>query len=91
VLLMSVMSYFSMSGFVARLDPRSLPGFKTLQEPEKPTLSGTSGCVQAGIAALGARGDFQRHYSASIGVIDGQIAGRFALDGEPGNQPKWRL
>src|SRR5258707_14231105 len=53
--------------------------------------SSSTATLEAGIDARGARGDFQRHYSASIGAIDGQIAGTLALDGEPRNQPQWRL
>src|SRR6266436_2006335 len=53
--------------------------------------SSSTATLEAGIDARGARGDFQRHYSASIGAIDGQIAGSLALDGEPRNQPQWRL
>jgi hypothetical protein len=47
--------------------------------------------LKAGIDAVGARGDFQRRYGASIGTIDSQVAGPFAFDGEPGNEPQWRL
>ena len=46
---------------------------------------------QAGIDARGARGDFQRDYGTSIGAIDGQVAWPLTLDGEPGNEPQWRL
>src|ERR1700732_2481282 len=53
--------------------------------------SSSAATLEAGIDARGARGDFQRHYSASIGAIDGQVAGPLALDGEPRNQPQWRL
>ena len=56
---------------------------------------GDSSCgtasLEAGIDALGARGDFQRHYGASIGTIDGQVAGPLAFDDKPRNQPEWRL
>jgi hypothetical protein len=31
------------------------------------------------------------HCGKSIGKIDGWVAGPLALDGEPGNQPEWRL
>jgi hypothetical protein len=53
--------------------------------------SGSAASLEAGIDALGTRGDFQRHYSASTGTIDGHVAGPLAFDGEPGNQPEWRL
>jgi hypothetical protein len=53
--------------------------------------SRSAASLAAGIDALGARGDFQRHYGASIGTIDGWVAGPLALDGEPGNEPEWRL
>ena len=46
---------------------------------------------QAGIDALRTRGDIERHCGTSIGKIDGWVAGRLALDGEPGNQPERRL
>ena len=59
------------------------------------TAWGHSSCaaapLKAGIDAVGARGDFQRRYGASIGTIDSQVAGPFAFDGEPGNEPQWRL
>src|ERR1700737_4343536 len=35
--------------------------------------------LEAGIDARGARGDFQRHYGASIDAIDGEVAGPLAL------------
>jgi hypothetical protein len=44
-----------------------------------------------GADALGTRGDIERHCSTSIGKIDGWVAGPLALDGEPRNQPEWRL
>ena len=47
--------------------------------------------LKAGIGAFGAGGDFQRYYSASISPIDSQDAGPLAFDGEPRNQPEWRL
>src|ERR1700687_1159234 len=47
--------------------------------------------LEAGIDAPGTRGDIERHCDTSIGKIDGWVAGPVALDGEPGNQPKWRL
>src|SRR5450631_4026401 len=47
--------------------------------------------LEAGIDAFGARGDFQRYYSASIGPIDGKAAWPRTLNGEPGNEPQWRL
>src|SRR4030081_802842 len=47
--------------------------------------------LQAGIDARGTRGDFQRRYGTSIGTIDRQVAGPLTLDGEPGNEPQWRL
>jgi hypothetical protein len=33
----------------------------------------------------------ERHCGTSIGKIDGWVAGALALDGEPRNQPEWRL
>jgi hypothetical protein len=36
-------------------------------------------------------GDIQGHRDASIGPIDGAVAGPLAVDGEPGNQPQRRL
>src|SRR5712664_3608546 len=36
-------------------------------------------------------GDFQRRYGTSIGTIDRQVAWPLTLDGEPGNEPQWRL
>jgi hypothetical protein len=47
--------------------------------------------LQAGIDAAGTRGDFERRYGASIGTIDCQVAWPRTLDGEPGNEPEWRL
>src|SRR5258705_4834853 len=47
--------------------------------------------LQAGIDARGTRGDFQRRYGTSIGAIDRQVAWPLTLDGEPGNEPQWRL
>ena len=47
--------------------------------------------LQAGIDACGTRGDFQRRYGTSIGTIDRQVAWPLTLDGEPGNEPQWRL
>jgi hypothetical protein len=35
--------------------------------------------------------DFQRRYSTSIGPVYRQTAWPLALDGEPGNEPQWRL
>ena len=34
---------------------------------------------------------FQRRYGPSIGTIDRQVAWPLTLDGEPGNEPQWRL
>src|ERR1700730_16355837 len=59
--------------------------------PVRGHASCATASVEAGIDARRARGDFQRHYSASIGTIDGQVAGPFTVDGEPRNQPDWRL
>ena len=47
--------------------------------------------LQAGLDAHGTRGNFQRRYGRSIGKIDRQVAWPFTLDGEPGNEPQWRL
>ena len=47
--------------------------------------------LQAGLDACGTRGDFQRRYGPSIGTIDRQVAWPLTLDGEPGNEPQWRL
>jgi hypothetical protein len=47
--------------------------------------------LQAGIDAAGTRGDFQRRYGASIGTIDRQVAWPLTFNGEPGNEPEWRL
>jgi hypothetical protein len=47
--------------------------------------------LQAGLEARGTRGDFQRRYGPSIGTIDRQVARPLTLDGEPGNEPQWRL
>jgi hypothetical protein len=35
--------------------------------------------------------DFQGRHGTSIGTIDRQIAWPLTLDGEPGNEPQWRL
>jgi hypothetical protein len=59
------------------------------------TARGHSSCaaapLQAGIDAVGARGDLQRRYGTSICTIDRQVAWPLTLDGEPGNEPEWRL
>src|ERR1700694_3597835 len=47
--------------------------------------------LQAGIDARGTRGGFQRRYGTSIGTIDRQGTWPLTLDGEPGNEPQWRL
>jgi hypothetical protein len=47
--------------------------------------------LQVGIDARGTRGDFQRRYGLSIGPIDRQVAWPLTFDGEPGNEPQWRL
>jgi ATP dependent DNA ligase C terminal region len=49
------------------------------------------GIRPAGIDACGTRGDFQRCYGTSIGPVDRQTAWPVTLDGEPGNEPQWRL
>ena len=36
-------------------------------------------------------GDIERHCTTSIGPLDGWVVGPLSLDGEPGNQPEWRL
>src|SRR6267378_6592324 len=53
--------------------------------------SSSSASLAVGSDALGTRGDIERHCDTSIGKIDGWVAGPLALDGEPGNQPEWRL
>ena len=53
--------------------------------------SSSSASLAIGADALGARGDIERHCGTSIGKIDGWVAGPLALDGEPRNQPEWRL
>src|SRR6478735_2461704 len=47
--------------------------------------------LQAGTNACGTRGDFQRRYGTPVGPVDGQITWPLRLDGEPGNEPQWRL
>ena len=47
--------------------------------------------LQAGIDAVGTRGDFQRRYGTSIDTIDRQGTWLLTLDGEQGNEPQWRL
>lgn len=46
---------------------------------------------KVGIDACGTRGDFQRRHDTSIGPVYRQTAWSLALDGEPGNEPQWRL
>src|SRR5476649_150265 len=53
--------------------------------------SARSASFAVGANALGTRGDIERHCSTSIGKIDGWVAGPLTLDGEPRNQPEWRL
>jgi hypothetical protein len=40
---------------------------------------------------LSEREEISRGIGTSIGTIDGQIARPFTVDGEPRNQPEWRL
>src|SRR5271167_1530045 len=47
--------------------------------------------LQVGIDACGTRGDFQRYYGTSIGPVDLKATWPRTLDGEPGNEPQWRL
>ena len=47
--------------------------------------------LQVGIDACGTRGDFQRCYGTSIGPVDRSNCWPLTLDGEPGNEPQWRL
>ena len=47
--------------------------------------------LQVGIDACGTRGDFQRCYGTSIGSVDRKATWPLTLDGEPGNEPQWRL
>ena len=47
--------------------------------------------LQVGIDACGTRGDFQRCYGTSIGPVDRKATWPRTLDGEPGNEPQWRL
>ena len=47
--------------------------------------------LQVGIDACGTRGDFERRHGTSIGTIDRKTTWPLALDGEPGNEPQWRL
>ena len=51
----------------------------------------SSASLAIGADAQGTRGDFQRRYGTSVGAIDRQVAGPLTLDGEPGNEPQWRL
>src|SRR6188768_41383 len=53
--------------------------------------SSPSASLAFGADAQGTRGDIERHCATSIGPLDGWFAGPLALDGEPGNQPQWRL
>ncbi len=46
--------------------------------------------LAAGFDVLGTRGDLQGDSGASIGAIDGPVAGPLALDGEPRNQSQRR-
>src|SRR6476659_10793675 len=53
--------------------------------------SSSSPSLAIGADALGTRGDIERHCGASIGTLDGRVAGPLALNGEPGNPPERRL
>ena len=53
--------------------------------------SSSPASLTVGADALGTRGDIERHCGTSIGKIDGWVAGPLALDGDPGDQPEWRL
>src|ERR1017187_5081143 len=56
--------------------------------------TGDSSCTTAslavGIDGHRARGDIERHCGTSIGMIDGQVTGPLAFDGEPRTEPQWR-
>src|SRR5580692_4315588 len=47
--------------------------------------------LQVGIDACGTRGDFRRCDGPSIGPVDRKATWPRPLDGEPGNEPQWRL
>jgi hypothetical protein len=53
--------------------------------------SSSSASFAVGADAVGTRRDIVRHCGTSIGTIAGWFAGPRVLDGEPGNQPEWRL
>ena len=59
--------------------------------PARRDSSGSPASFAVGTNGLGTRGDIERHCGAAIGTIDGEAAGPFGLDGEPRNQPQWRL
>ena len=46
--------------------------------------------LEAGLDALGARGDLAGYCAATNGAVDGKASGPIALDGEPRDQPQWR-
>src|SRR4030095_7269804 len=52
--------------------------------------SSSPASLAAGADARGTRGDIERHCGASLGPLDGHLAGPLALDGEPGNPPERR-
>src|SRR3974390_2225354 len=56
---------------------------------------GNSSCatasLKAGIDARGARGNIQSYCRVSIDAIDSLVTGPLTLDGEPRDQPEWRL
>ena len=62
-----------------------------LVAPHGGDLSCGAASLQVGIDACGTRGDFQRCYGTSIGPVDRQATWPRTLDGEPGNEPQWRL
>jgi hypothetical protein len=65
---------------------RFIPGLTARWNSSIPSAS-----LVVGADALGTRGDIERHCGTPIGKIDGWVAGPLAFDGEPRNQPEWRL
>src|SRR4026207_1042932 len=53
--------------------------------------SSSSASLAAGADAFGTRGAIESHRGPSTRPLDGWVAGPLTLDGEPGNQPEWRL
>jgi hypothetical protein len=71
------------------MDQRFRRGFSAAEKTElwdrwqRGDSSGFAASLAFGIDGLRARGDIERHCSASIGTINSEVAGPLGLDSEP--------